>query len=582
MLGKRTAQDNLFTPANRLRKKIGEESIYVFLGDHRHEIFRDEDFSMFYCSNNGRTSVPPSLLAMALILQTHGRVSDQEATERAQFDQRWQVALGLGEDDVPFAKSTLCLFRNQLILHDQAKLIFTKGLDYLRRTGFIKKRKVSIALDTTPIFGKGAVQDTYNMLAEGLYQVLRVLASLSSQSAEAFAADHDFTRYVASSFKATHPIDWDDESERSTVLNSLVADCRRLLAMASQRLKAHTPESEEATRILDATELLRKLLVQDVRENASGKAELIQGVAPDRIISVHDPEMPARPASPTSVWRAGGRHGRKSVTQRFDGYKAAIAVEPESQAIADVDVLPANAHDSQDAPTLIKQAAINLDAPIETVLGDTAYGTVDARLDAREHHYELVAPVSRAPRTGRFTKEDFVIDLPNQKVTCPNGQSTSLWYRRKVTTRRGTTFVNKGFRFGIEQCRCCPIRTQCIEQTTPYRSLDVHEHEALIQQEAKAFQKTETYRSLYRHRVVAEHRIARLVRLGIRNARYVGSTKMLFQLAMAAAVANLSLFATHLSHEALSVLLQTLVGVVLLVAILLRFDQRPLSFMLEQ
>jgi transposase len=563
MLGKRAPQDNLFTPAARLRKKIGEESFYVFLGDHRHEIFRDEDFAMLYCSNNGRASVPPSLLAAALILQTYTRVSDEEATERAQFDQRWQAALGLGEDDAPFAKSTLCLFRNQLILHDQAKLIFIKGLNYLRRAGFIKKRKLSIALDTTPIFGKGAVQDTYNMLAEGLYQVLRVLASLSSQSPEAFAADHDFTRYVASSFKATHPIDWDDESERSTVLNSVVADCRRVLAIASQQLKAYRSESEEAERISTATELLRKLLVQDVREAASGKAELIQGVAPDRIVSVHDTQM---------------RHGRKSVAQRFDGYKAAIAIEPESQVIADVDVLPANAHDSQNAPALIEQAATNLEAPVETVLGDTAYGTVEARLDAQKYPYDLVAPVSRAPRTGRFTKDDFVIDLPNEKVTCPNGQSTSLWYRRKVTTRRGTTFLNKGFRFGIEQCRCCPIRTQCIEESTPYRSLDVHEHEALIQQ-AKAFQRTETYRSLYRSRVVAEHRIARLVWLGIRNARYVGSTKTLFQLAMAAAVANLSLFATHLSYEALSVLLQTLIGVVMIVAILLRIDQRHFNLL---
>src|SRR3972149_1640671 len=178
MLGKRTSQDSLFTPATRLRKKIGEESFYVFLGDHRYVVFRDEDFSMLYCSDNGRASVPPSLLAMALILQTYTRVSDQEATERAQFDQRWQAALGLGGGRVPFAKRTLCLFRNQLILHNQAKLIFPKGLDYLRRAGFIKKHKLSIALDTTPIFGKGAVQDTYNMLAEGLYQVLSVLACL--------------------------------------------------------------------------------------------------------------------------------------------------------------------------------------------------------------------------------------------------------------------------------------------------------------------------------------------------------------------------------------------------------------------
>ena len=88
MLGKRTPQGTLFTVENRLRKKVGEESFYVFLADHRHELFRDEDFAMLYCSDNGRTSVPPSLLGTALLLQAFDRASDQEATERAQFDQR--------------------------------------------------------------------------------------------------------------------------------------------------------------------------------------------------------------------------------------------------------------------------------------------------------------------------------------------------------------------------------------------------------------------------------------------------------------------------------------------------------------
>jgi hypothetical protein len=69
----------------------------------------------------------------------------------------------------------------------------------------------------------------------------------------------------------------------------------------------------------------------------------------------------------------------------------------------------------------------------------------------------------------------------------------------------------------------------------------VHEHEELLQQ-AKAYQRTDEYRTIYRQRVVAEHRIARLIRLGMRKARYFGSTKVLFQLAMAAAVANLTLF----------------------------------------
>jgi transposase len=538
MLGKRTQQGNLFNPEQRLRAKIGEESFYVFLNDHRYEIFKDEDFAFLYCSDNGRKSVAPSLLATALLLQSYTQTSDQEATDRARFDQRWQVALGVGEDEEPFAKSTLCLFRNQLIIHEKAKMIFKKGLAYLSKQGFIKKHNITVALDTTPIFGRGAVEDTFNLLAEGLRQVMRVLSDIATQAVEQFAQAHDFTRYSSPSFKGTWTIDWDNKDQRQVVLNSLVVDCRRILLLASQQISILSQDSQAAQNIVTASELLRKLLVQDIRETTPQKAEIIQGVAENRIISVHDPEM---------------RHGRKSAAQRFDGYKGAIAVEAESQVIADVDVIPGNAHDSQNAPSLIQQAEENLEAPIETILGDTAYGTVEARLDAQEHHYEIIAPVSHGPHSGRFTKEDFVIDLQHDSVTCPNGQTTTLWYRQKRKTKRETTFLYKGFRFSVEQCHSCPLRDQCLEDKTSYRSIAVHEHEELLRV-AKAFQRTDEFRARYRKRVVAEHRIARLVRLGIRQARYFGSKKTLFQLAMAAVVANQTLYAASSIYNSLFIL----------------------------
>ena len=531
MLGKQNPQSSFFLPENRLRDRIGKESFYVFLSDHRHEIFTDEDFSFLYCSNNGRESVPPSLLATALLLQSHDRVSDQEAVDRSKFDQRWQVALGVGDDEQPFAKSTLCMFRNQLIIHDKAKMIFAKGLNFLGHKGFIKKNKKTFAIDTTPIFGRGAVEDTFNLLAEGLRGTLKVLAAITQQSIEEYSQANDCSRYSASSFKGTWSIDWDDDKQRQIVLNSLVADCRRILFMASEALASLDKHSSEAHRLLSATELLSKLLVQDIRELSPEKAEIIDGVAKDRIISIHDPEL---------------RHGRKSASERFDGHKAAIAVEVETQVIADVDALPGNARDSLRAPELIERASKNLDVEIESVLGDGAFGTVEARLDAKAHNYDLIAPVSRAPQTGRFTKEDFKIDIEGETVTCPVGETTTHWNLQTTTTQRGTAFKNKSFKFSVQQCRGCPLRSQCLKEKTPSRSVLVHEHEALIR-EKKLFQRTEEYRQMYRKRVVVEHRLARLVRLGIRNARYFGMKKVLFQLAMAAAVANLTLYASAVS-----------------------------------
>ena len=75
---------------------VGRHSFYGFLASHRTELFHDEDFADLYCSDNGRPSVPPSLLATALLLQAYEGVSDEEAKGRADFDLRWKVALGVG------------------------------------------------------------------------------------------------------------------------------------------------------------------------------------------------------------------------------------------------------------------------------------------------------------------------------------------------------------------------------------------------------------------------------------------------------------------------------------------------------
>ena len=157
-----------------------------------------------------------------------------------------------------------------------------------------------------------------------------------------------------------------------------------------------------------------------------------------------------------------------------------------------------------------------------------------------------------------------MIDLENESVTCPAGQICSTWYEQRIKTKRGTTFKNKCFMFSVAQCGSCPLRSGCVRPDASRRTVSVHEHEELLQQ-ARAYQRTDEYRTIYRQRVVAEHRIARLIRLGVRKARYFGSTKVLFQLAMAAAVANLTLFiGSHLSGASfvLSLLLMSAITVI--------------------
>ncbi len=136
--------------------------------------------------------MPPSLLATALVLQAYEGVSDEEATARAPYDRRWKVALGSGLDAKPCAKSTRPALRAQLILHEQQRRLFQQSLELATRQGKRgPQRRLRLALDTTPILGRGAVKDPSNLVADGIVAVLRVLA------AQAGVRRGDHGRFVA-------------------------------------------------------------------------------------------------------------------------------------------------------------------------------------------------------------------------------------------------------------------------------------------------------------------------------------------------------------------------------------------------
>ena len=145
MLGERSDQRGLWEADRLYLDHVGRESFYGLLASLRGRLFRDADFAEFYCPDNGRDSVPPSLPAVALLLQSHDRVSDAEAKARADFDlrwkvARWKVALGIEAEDRPFAKSTLQVFRAQLVLHDKVREVFESSLRLAREPGYLSER----------------------------------------------------------------------------------------------------------------------------------------------------------------------------------------------------------------------------------------------------------------------------------------------------------------------------------------------------------------------------------------------------------------------------------------------------------
>ena len=135
---------------------VGRDTFYGLLASLRGQLFRDADFAELYCLDNGRTSVAPSLLATALLLQTHDKVRDAEDKARADFDIRWKSALGIEIEDRPFAKSALRVFRAQLIRHDKVREVFEQSLRLAREQGCLKRgRGMRVAMDATYILGRG-------------------------------------------------------------------------------------------------------------------------------------------------------------------------------------------------------------------------------------------------------------------------------------------------------------------------------------------------------------------------------------------------------------------------------------------
>ena len=432
------------------------------------------------------------------------------------------------------------MFRAQLILHDKVREVFEGSLRLARQSGYPKKRGMRVALDTTYILGRGAVKDTHNLLADGIVKLLRVLAAVANIAVGEWAEVQGYERYFGSSIKGEAVIDWSDRKARAALLAELVADADRLLELARQAWVELPEDSAQRQSIVDGAELLGQLLLQDIeRKSGDGDADahadaadgvsVRDGVSKDRMLSVHDPEL---------------RHGHKSSRRRFDGHKAAIVVDTDSQLITAVDVLPGNAPDNLGALELVERSEVSTGAPVEEAMGDAAYGDGGTRQTFADAGRRLVAKAPGRPNRSHFPKHDFHLDLAAGSCTCPAGQVTrTIVPAGKRTDRTGRVYRLQAFQFDGAVCRVCPLRSQCIAaQGRKGRRVLIHPQEGMLQQ-ARALQQSADYDEYRARRVVVEHRLARLVQLGIRQSRYFGRVKTRFQLYLAATVANLTLVA---------------------------------------
>ncbi len=452
MLGRRRPQATTVAGDHVYLDHVGRNSFYAFLAREGPDLFKDEDYASLYHERLGRPSVPPSRLCMVLVLQYYDGCSDQEASDRAAYDQRWKVALGAEEMERPFVKSTLQLFRAQLLVNEKARALFEASLELARRKGQLRRDgRVRLALDTTNILGRGAVMDTYNLISEGIRLLVKALARTKGQKPDEYARSQGLGRHLGSSIKGESQVDWADEGARSAFLAGLVADARRALELARQVCEGLEKGSAGVRRIESVSRMLATILLQDVevkREAEGGEGEPVEQVkikhnpSGQRICSVSDPEM---------------RHGRKSASKRFDGHKIGVGVDVESQLIAGVDVLEGSAADDKGSLELARASAEALDAEADEVeaLADCAYGDGENRERFREAGIDLKAKVPAPGGSGEyFKKTDFVIDLEAMTCTCPGGQTTDVL--RSMGQDSGQP--RQSFVFAGKLCSACPLR----------------------------------------------------------------------------------------------------------------------------
>jgi transposase len=509
MLGRRSPQRSLFDVLG-LPHQVPADSFYGRMGAVSDVLFPDDDLVAMYCPDNGRPSLPPSLMNGVLLLQFYDDVSDEEAVERTKYDLRWKVALDLALDFSGFHPTSLTRYRNRLNENGQERYAFNRFLAVGREAGFIPDR-VTLLTDTTNVKGAGAVQDTYTLLRKGLRKLLKAAGFHVPGKRQGLSPRiRDLLeRYIDEDGKAD--IDWADPQQRLSHLQVLVEDVETALDLATEE------SDNDEVRYLGW--LLTKILGDDVVTDEEGQSQIGQGTASDRIISITEPDM---------------SHGRKSKAHRFDGFKVVVSTEQSSELILDIADITASGSDGGHLMPTIERTEAETAVTVERVIGDGAYGAGKNRAACaeRDESIDLVSPLATPPDP-EVHKSAFQIDLEAQTTSCPQGHTVTGKPSPKQDGRPTWLFA-----FPRATCEACPLFERCVRSKKTGRTVRAGPYEAYLQ-EARARQQTEEFDTLYRLRPAVERKIGELVMHGLRDTRYVGEQKRQLQRLWLGAAVNL-------------------------------------------
>jgi len=500
-----------------LRRLRRTRKLFAFLRDCRHELFDDEFQaeldSMYRDTGAGSSPVPPALLAMATLLQSYHGVSDAEAVELTVMDLRWQMVLDrLGSGEPAFAQDTLREFRERLMRTEMDRRLLERTVEFARRTKAFDWKKLPktlrVAIDSSPLEGAGRVEDTINLLAHAARKVVLCAADLLSWPFEKVATAAGIPVLLESSVKKGLDLEWSDPDAKAGAIDTLARQIESLEAWLREKL----PEEIKTPPLKEHVDTLAQIRTQDLEPDPSGggKTRIRQGVAAERRVSIEDPEM---------------RHGRKSKSKLFNGYKRHIALDLDTDLVMAGAVTPANRPEEEAAPAL-KADVERMERRISELHIDRGYIASPIVSDVIADGGEVVCK-PWVPRNGKlFTKADFKINMRDMTITCPAGEVECIDLGADVE-------------FDPKACARCPLRAQCTSAgPSSGRSVTIADNERL-QHRLRKLVATQRGRARLRERVPVEHSLAHVGRRQGRRARYRSTRKNLFDLRRTAAVQNL-------------------------------------------
>jgi Transposase DDE domain len=400
----------------------------------------------------------------------------------------------------------------RLIAHNLDKALLERPVALAEKTGGFGARQLRAALDSTPLGGASRVEDTLNLLGHALRKAVGVAARELATSAEALVEEAGLVLVGHRSLKAALDLDWGEPQARETALHLVLEEVDRWQRWLEQHtLSAHAPPLKERM------DTIGQMVAQDTEpapEGEPGGRRLKKSVVHDRRIAIEAQAM---------------RHGRKSSSKTFNGFKEHFGLDLDSTVTRAVVVGPAN-EPEHEAVELLAEELEHSPGLLQLDI-DLGYMASPRIAQWAEHGVYIIA--RPWPCGGSlFTKHDFAFAFAHGMGTCPGGQTLPM-----IPGRAG--------QFPASACDACPQRVQCTTAKLGQgRPLTIREDEQ-CQQKLRAKLRTKRGRAALRKRTAGEHAIAPQLAPQGRRARYKGLRKNQFDGRRHAAVSNLQVAARY-------------------------------------